>query len=87
MPPGYGRALTHVAVTLPDARKGEQIVLVTDNAMADRAALLAHSQAKGYPELWVPKAILVTAAVPVMGNGKVDFVATQELARNMRPLL
>jgi acyl-[acyl-carrier-protein]-phospholipid O-acyltransferase/long-chain-fatty-acid--[acyl-carrier-protein] ligase len=78
---------THVAVTLPDARKGEQIVLVTDNAMADRAALLAHSQAKGYPELWVPKAILVTAAVPVMGNGKVDFVATQELARNMRPLL
>ena len=83
--PGYGRA-PRCAVILPDARKGEQIVLVTDNAMADRAALLAHSQAKGYPELWVPKAILVTAAVPVMGNGKVDFVATQELARNMRPL-
>jgi acyl-[acyl-carrier-protein]-phospholipid O-acyltransferase/long-chain-fatty-acid--[acyl-carrier-protein] ligase len=76
-----------VAVSLPDARKGEQIVLVTDEADADRAALLAHAQARGYPELWVPRAVLVTAAIPVLGSGKIDYPATQELARTMRPLL
>ncbi len=48
-------------------------MLVTDKPEADRAALLAHAQAKGYPELWVPSAILVTAAIPVMGTGKVDY--------------
>lgn len=76
-----------VAVSLPDARKGEQIVLVTDKADADRAALLAHAQAQGYPEFWAPRAILVTAAIPVLGSGKIDYAATQELARTMRPLL
>ena len=77
----------HVVVALPDPRKGEQVVLITDKPEADRDALMNHAREQGFPELWVPKAILVTAAVPVMGNGKVDFVATQELARNMRPLL
>ncbi len=77
----------HVAVTLPDPRKGEQIVLVTDKPEADRSALVTHAQAQGYPELWVPRAVLVTAAVPVLGSGKVDFAATQELARSMRPML
>ncbi len=76
-----------VAVSLPDARKGEQIVLVTDKPDADRAELLAHAQARGYPELWVPRAILVTAAIPVLGSGKIDYPATQELARTMRPML
>ena len=51
-------AATHVAVTLPDPRKGEQVVLVTDAAGADRAALLAFAQTEGYPELWVPRAVL-----------------------------
>jgi acyl-[acyl-carrier-protein]-phospholipid O-acyltransferase / long-chain-fatty-acid--[acyl-carrier-protein] ligase len=78
---------SHVAVTLPDPRKGEQIVLVTDEVDADRATLLSHAQAQGYPELWVPRAILVTRGIPVLGSGKVDYPATQELARTMRPLL
>jgi acyl-[acyl-carrier-protein]-phospholipid O-acyltransferase/long-chain-fatty-acid--[acyl-carrier-protein] ligase len=78
---------SHVAVTLPDPRKGEQIVLVSDKPDADRGALLAHAQAQGYPELWVPRAVLVTAAIPVLGSGKVDYAGTQELARTMRPML
>ena len=76
-----------VAVALPDSRKGEQIVLVTDKPDADRAALLAHAQAQGYSELWVPRAILVTAGIPVLGSGKVDYPATTQLALTMRPLL
>jgi acyl-[acyl-carrier-protein]-phospholipid O-acyltransferase/long-chain-fatty-acid--[acyl-carrier-protein] ligase len=76
----------HVVVALPDARKGEQIVLVTDKAEADRDALLAQAKAQGMPELWVPKAVLV-AAIPVLGSGKIDYVATAEMARTLRPIL
>jgi acyl-[acyl-carrier-protein]-phospholipid O-acyltransferase/long-chain-fatty-acid--[acyl-carrier-protein] ligase len=75
-----------VAVALPDARKGEQIVLVTDRAEADREALQAHARAHGVPELWLPKAILV-AEIPVMGSGKIDYAAAVELARRLRPIL
>jgi acyl-[acyl-carrier-protein]-phospholipid O-acyltransferase/long-chain-fatty-acid--[acyl-carrier-protein] ligase len=77
----------HVVVSLPDARKGEQLVLVTDKADADKGALLAEARAQGFAELWVPKAVLVVSQIPVLGSGKVDFQATNELARKSRPLL
>ena len=77
----------HVAVTLPDPKKGEQIILVSDVAAADRMALLAQAQKSGYPELWVPRAVLVTKSIPILGSGKVDVVATTELAKSMRAML
>jgi acyl-[acyl-carrier-protein]-phospholipid O-acyltransferase/long-chain-fatty-acid--[acyl-carrier-protein] ligase len=77
----------HVAVTLPDPKKGEQIILVSDTASADRMALLAYAQRNGYPELWVPRAVLVTASIPILGSGKIDVVATTELAKSMRSML
>lgn len=77
----------HVVVTLPDARKGEQLVLVTEKVDADKAALLAEARAQGFPELWVPKAVLVVAQVPMLGSGKIDYQATNELAGRSRALL
>jgi len=77
----------HVVVSLPDERKGEQLVLVTDEVDADRAALLGHAQAEGFPELWVPRTVLVVAAIPVSGTGKVGLQATRTLVASMRPLL
>jgi acyl-[acyl-carrier-protein]-phospholipid O-acyltransferase/long-chain-fatty-acid--[acyl-carrier-protein] ligase len=76
----------HVVVTLPDPRKGEQIVLVTDKPAADRDSILAHAKQQGYPELWVPRAILV-ASVPVLGNGKIDYAGTIDMVRGLRPML
>jgi acyl-[acyl-carrier-protein]-phospholipid O-acyltransferase/long-chain-fatty-acid--[acyl-carrier-protein] ligase len=63
---------THVVVGLPDPRKGEQLVLVTDQPGADRDALLAHARARGYPELWAPKTVL-NAQIPLLGSGKIDY--------------
>jgi acyl-[acyl-carrier-protein]-phospholipid O-acyltransferase/long-chain-fatty-acid--[acyl-carrier-protein] ligase len=75
-----------VVVALPDPRKGEQIVLITEKSDADRDALLAHARQQGFPELWVPKAILV-AAVPVLGSGKTDYAGAVEMARRLQPML
>ena len=77
----------HVALSLPDARKGEHLVLVTDKPEASKDALLAHARKEGFPELWVPKALLVVPAIPVLASGKVDLQATLEMARQTRPLL
>jgi acyl-[acyl-carrier-protein]-phospholipid O-acyltransferase/long-chain-fatty-acid--[acyl-carrier-protein] ligase len=83
---GLWPEFNHVVVALPDPRKGEQIVLVTDKPGADRDALLIHARAHGFPELWTPKAILV-ASIPVLGSGKIDHPATIEMVRSLRPML
>lgn len=84
---GLWPQFNHVVVSIPDARKGEQLVLVTDKADADKVSLQQRAREEGFPELWVPKAILVVPQIPVLGSGKVDLPATVELARRTRPLL
>ena len=79
--------VNHVAVSLPDPRKGEQIILVTEQGNADRQALTAHAKALGFPELWVPRAILVLEQIPVLGSGKIDYAATAEEAASKRSLM
>ncbi|MFO7298386.1 MAG: AMP-binding protein [Pseudomonadota bacterium] len=77
----------HVVVSAPDPHKGEQLVLVTDMADADRDTLIRHMHEEGLPALWVPKAIYVVPAIPVLGSGKVDLVATIELVKQKLPFL
>jgi acyl-[acyl-carrier-protein]-phospholipid O-acyltransferase/long-chain-fatty-acid--[acyl-carrier-protein] ligase len=75
----------HAAVTVPDPRKGEQIVLVTDAPEASRPSLLAWAQHHGVSELAVPRRILIVDAIPVLGTGKTDYVAVQKLAAAPEP--
>jgi len=77
----------HVVVNIPDPKKGEQLVLVTDRPNADKTTLLQRAQAEGFPELWIPRAILVVESIPVLGSGKTDFGATTALVERNRPLL
>lgn len=78
---------THVCVSLPDPRRGESLVLVTDKPDADKSMLAEYARMQGVTELWVPKALLVTQQIPTLGSGKVDYAATLEMAREARPLL
>jgi acyl-[acyl-carrier-protein]-phospholipid O-acyltransferase/long-chain-fatty-acid--[acyl-carrier-protein] ligase len=70
----------HAAVTIEDERKGEQVVLVTDNPAADRDALLRKAKEMGIGEIMVPRTIMIADAIPVLGTGKLDYVAIRELA-------
>ena len=45
----------HAVIAEPDNRKGERLVLVTDQRDATAAQLLAHAQAVGVSELAVPR--------------------------------
>ncbi|MEL7486575.1 MAG: AMP-binding protein [Pseudomonadota bacterium] len=72
----------HAAAILPDPRKGEQIVLVTDREVADRSLLLTWAQTHGVPEIAVPKKIVTVDEVPVLGTGKLDYVAITKAAKD-----
>ena len=67
--------------SVPDARKGERIVLVTTRRDATRAAFLAFAKSRGAPELMTPADVLVVEKIPLLGSGKIDNI---ELARLVR---
>lgn len=70
----------HAVISMPDKKKGEKLILVTDRHDADVAPLVAHAQTIGAPELAVPRKILKVTEVPVLGSGKTDYVAIQRMA-------
>ncbi|WP_420469609.1 AMP-binding protein [Brevundimonas sp. FT23042] len=70
----------HAVVSIPDNRKGEKLVLVTDRKDADVARLAEWAREHGAPELAVPKKIMRVDDVPVLGTGKTDYVAIQQMA-------
>jgi acyl-[acyl-carrier-protein]-phospholipid O-acyltransferase/long-chain-fatty-acid--[acyl-carrier-protein] ligase len=72
-----------VAVSIPDQRKGERIVLLTTQKDADRAAMQRQAKATGASELAVPADIRVVDKVPLLGSGKTDYVAATALAKEM----
>ena len=65
----------HAAIALPDPRKGEQIVLVSDYRRAERADLVEYARVKGFSEIHLPRAIHVVERVPVLPTGKIDYPA------------
>ncbi len=70
----------HAVVAMPDPKKGERLVLVTDKLDARPAELVARAQAIGAPELAVPRRIVRVTEVAVLGTGKTDYVAIQRMA-------
>jgi len=72
----------HAVIAMPDARKGERLVLVTDRLDAQVGALVAHAREIGAPELLVPSRIVRAPEVPVLGTGKTDYVAIQRIAES-----
>jgi len=69
----------HAVVSLPDPKKGERLILVTDRRDADAGPLLAHAQSIGAPEIAVPRRIIRVPEIPVLGTGKTDYVALQRI--------
>ena len=71
----------HAVVSLPDPRKGEQLVLLTEQEDAELPALRDWARSEGATELMVPKTVLPVKRLPVLGTGKTDYVAATELAQ------
>ena len=75
--PNYNSAV----VALPDARKGERLVLVTDKQSATRADFQAYARSKHASELMFPSQVIVLDKLPLLGSGKPDLQTLQKLVR------
>jgi len=70
----------HAAAIVPDPKKGEQIVLLTNRKGPARADLQSWAQSHGVPEIAVPRKIFSVDEIPVLGTGKTDFRAVTAMA-------
>lgn len=68
----------HAAASIPDKRKGEQVILLTEYDKADRADLVAFARNHGISELAIPRKIIHVDSIPVLGTGKTDYGTVQK---------
>lgn len=67
-------------VRVPDDKRGEQLVAYTTNSSADIKAIQDNFRSEGLSDLWVPKKVIFMETLPLMGNGKVDYVNLEGMA-------
>jgi acyl-[acyl-carrier-protein]-phospholipid O-acyltransferase / long-chain-fatty-acid--[acyl-carrier-protein] ligase len=72
-------------VSQPDLRRGERLVLVTEQKAATRAAFQAHARAKGASDLMVPAEVILVDKLPLLGSGKPDLTALARLVVDRQP--
>jgi acyl-[acyl-carrier-protein]-phospholipid O-acyltransferase/long-chain-fatty-acid--[acyl-carrier-protein] ligase len=69
----------HAVISLPDPKKGERLILMTDRQGAETGPLIEHAKAIGAPEISVPRKIISVLEIPLLGTGKTDYVAIQRM--------
>ena len=72
----------HAVVSMPDARKGEALVLVTTRQDAEARDILACAQGADDSRDHGAARGAVRASVPLLGTGKVDYPAVQSRAED-----
>jgi len=70
----------HAVVSIPDPKKGERLVLITDAAEATPTKIIEYAQKTGVAEMTVPRKIIKVGEVPLLGTGKTDYPAAQRIA-------
>jgi acyl-[acyl-carrier-protein]-phospholipid O-acyltransferase/long-chain-fatty-acid--[acyl-carrier-protein] ligase len=68
----------HAAVSLPDPKKGEQVILLSTHKGATLHDLTR--SAVGVAQISLPRKILVVASIPVLATGKTDYIEATALA-------
>jgi acyl-[acyl-carrier-protein]-phospholipid O-acyltransferase/long-chain-fatty-acid--[acyl-carrier-protein] ligase len=68
----------HAAISVPDAKKGEQVILLTTQKQATVNEMTAAN--KGVAQICLPKKVLVVDAIPLMASGKINYQGVTDLA-------
>lgn len=71
----------HAAVSLPEPKKGEQLVLLTTHRDASAKHLAEASP--GVAAINLPKKVFVVEKVPVLPTGKTDYIEATKLADSL----
>jgi acyl-[acyl-carrier-protein]-phospholipid O-acyltransferase/long-chain-fatty-acid--[acyl-carrier-protein] ligase len=68
-------------VAVPDLRKGERLILLTQQKGAARADFQVFAKAKHASDLMIPSEVWAVDKLPLLGSGKVDTMATAKLVQ------
>ncbi len=71
----------HASTSLPDPKKGEQVILLTTQKEATNKQLIALS--KGVNAISLPKKVIVVDAIPVLATGKTNYPEVTNLAESL----
>jgi acyl-[acyl-carrier-protein]-phospholipid O-acyltransferase/long-chain-fatty-acid--[acyl-carrier-protein] ligase len=74
----------HASTALAEAGRGETIWLFTEDPNLRREQLQQAARQLGAPELAVPRRVVHLEELPVLGNGKKDYVAMARMAQESR---
>ena len=66
-------------MAVPDARKGERLILVTQKKDATRAEFMAFAKQQHAADLMIPSEVMIFDKLPMLGSGKVDLVSLAKL--------
>ena len=80
---GLWRDVSHTVVAVPDAERGESLVLLTLQPDANVAALGEHFQRMGLARLWIPRVIFTVEEAPLLPSGKTDYVKAHAMAMKL----
>jgi acyl-[acyl-carrier-protein]-phospholipid O-acyltransferase/long-chain-fatty-acid--[acyl-carrier-protein] ligase len=69
----------HAAVSVRDTARGETILVVTEDRSLTREAMQAAGRAAGAPDLAIPRRIVYLEKIPLLGNGKKDYVSLSRI--------
>ncbi len=67
--------------SVPDPRKGERLIMVTDKTGATRSEFQVYARSKHASELMLPAEVIVLDKLPMLGSGKVDNLAVTKFVR------
>ena len=74
-------AFVHAATAISNERRGETIVLFTEDANLKREHLLAAARHDGQAEVAVARTVYYLQKLPRLGTGKVDYLLLREMAQ------
>jgi acyl-[acyl-carrier-protein]-phospholipid O-acyltransferase / long-chain-fatty-acid--[acyl-carrier-protein] ligase len=69
----------HAVISIPDPRKGESLVLITEHGAAELDILPDHFRRVGLTELSIPRRVINMEKLPLLGTGKTDYVRARRL--------
>ena len=68
----------YMVVAVPHYKKGEQLVLVTNNPDVKFVDIAAYAKQFNISELMLPKTILIHDELPIFANGKKDYITLKK---------
>lgn len=75
----FGERRELAVMALPDERRGERLVLVTNAANANLKETREALRMKGFSDLACPRDIVYMKEIPKLGTGKVDYMKLKNL--------